>query len=167
MLPSPSSYGTSPFPKGFLPQNSVWIPPPSLPNLSISSANRNVCHCSPYVIPTIYCYLSLPKFGDFRLMPAGVWQSVVFSAVAAISEEYVALIFRLGFRKYVTVLLLLVNRQRIPSDLKWGKLIAMFPVNHTVQQHFLARKFTVRLFPNSLIGKCEGGRSEVWQKQEI
>jgi hypothetical protein len=146
MLPSPSSYGTSTFPKGFLPQNSVWIP--SLPILSISSANRNVCHCSPYVIPTIYSYLSLPKSGDFRLMPTGVWQRVVFSVVAAISEEYVALIFRVGFRKCVTVLLLLVNRQRIASNLQRGKLIAMFPVNHTVQPHFLARKFTLCLFPN-------------------
>lgn len=146
MLPSPSSYGTSPFPKEFLPQNSVWIP--SLPILSISSANRNVCHCSPYVIPTIYSYLSLPKSGDFRLMPTGVWQRVVFSVVAAISKEYVALIFRIGFWKCVTVSLLLVNRQRISSNLKRGKLIAMFPVNRTVQRHFISRKFTLCLFLN-------------------
>jgi len=142
----PSSYGTSTFPKEFLPQNSVRIP--SLPILSISSANRDVCHCSPYVIPTIYSYLFLPKIGDFRLIPAGVWQRAVFSVVAAIWEEYVALIFRLGFRKCVTLLLLLVNRQRMSSNLKWGKLIAMFPVHHTVQRHFLARKFTLCLFLN-------------------
>jgi hypothetical protein len=146
MLPSPSSYGTSPFPKGVLAQNSVWIP--SLPILSISLANRNVRHCSPYVIPTIYSYLSLPKSGDFRLMPTGVWSRVVFSVVATISEEYVALIFRFGFRNCVTVLLLLVNRQRISSNLKRGKLIAVFPVNHTVQRHFLASKFTLCLFRN-------------------
>jgi hypothetical protein len=106
------------------------------------------CHFSPYVIPTIYSYLSLPKIGDFRLMPAGVWQRVVFSVVAAISEEHVALIFRLGFRKCVTVLILLDNRHRISSNLKWRKFIATFPVNHTVQRHFLVRKFTLCVFPN-------------------
>jgi len=70
-------------------------------------------------------------------------------AVVGVIIEWLDNIHGVTMKKIcVALLLLLVNRQRMSSNLKWGKLMSMFPVHHTVQRHFLARKLTLCLFLN-------------------